>query len=98
MILITIRVRVKIWNVNMTSLLFLANTDEDEPLEGVPSTLPPVDTPQDVPKEAVQPWEANIRLPRSVVPMHYDLYLHPDMQAGLFQGKLCFLRYIYYSI
>ena len=25
------------------------------------------------------PWESNVRLPRSVLPLHYDLYLHPDL-------------------
>ena len=25
------------------------------------------------------PWEKNVRLPRSVLPLHYDLYLHPNL-------------------
>ena len=33
------------------------------------------------------PWETNLRLPRSVIPNHYDLYLFPDLQSGMFSGK-----------
>ena len=33
------------------------------------------------------PWETNLRLPRSVIPVHYDLYLFPDLNNGMFSGK-----------
>ena len=33
------------------------------------------------------PWETNIRLPRSVIPIHYDLYLFPELDTGLFSGN-----------
>ena len=33
------------------------------------------------------PWETNLRLPRSVIPVHYDLYLFPDLDNGMFSGK-----------
>ena len=33
------------------------------------------------------PWETNLRLPRSVIPVHYDLYLFPDLKTGMFSGK-----------
>ncbi|CAB4062909.1 ENPEP [Lepeophtheirus salmonis] len=36
----------------------------------------------------LQSWEKNIRLPRSVIPYHYDLYLHPDLSTGLFFGRV----------
>jgi hypothetical protein len=35
----------------------------------------------------VHPWERDVRLPKSVVPLHYDLYLFPDLNEGLFTGK-----------
>lgn len=34
------------------------------------------------------PWEKEVRLPRSVVPIHYDVYLHPNLQEGTFYGKV----------
>lgn len=34
------------------------------------------------------PWETNLRLPRSVIPVHYDLYLFPDLESGMFSGKI----------
>ena len=34
------------------------------------------------------PWETNLRLPRSVIPNHYDLYLFPDLSTGMFSGRL----------
>ena len=34
------------------------------------------------------PWEMNLRLPRSVIPNHYDLYLFPDLSSGMFSGML----------
>ena len=37
----------------------------------------------------LMPWEREVRLPRSVLPKHYDLYLHPNLQLGTFTGMLC---------
>ena len=34
----------------------------------------------------LMPWEREVRLPRSVLPKHYDLYLHPNLQLGTFAG------------
>ena len=34
------------------------------------------------------PWEKNPRLSREVLPLHYDLYLHPDLESGTFMGML----------
>ena len=33
------------------------------------------------------PWEKNPRLSPEVLPLHYDLYLHPDLDSGTFMGK-----------
>ena len=33
------------------------------------------------------PWEENLRLPGHIVPHHYDLYLHPNIDTGLFSGS-----------
>ena len=41
------------------------------------------------------PWETNLRLPRSVIPNHYDLYLFPDLSTGMFSGKIYIVIAIY---
>ncbi|XP_053981166.1 glutamyl aminopeptidase-like [Hylaeus volcanicus] len=35
--------------------------------------------------------EASFRLPQDVKPLHYDVYLHPDLEKGTFQGKVTIL-------
>ena len=35
----------------------------------------------------VHPWEKNPRLSREVLPLHYELYLHPDLDSGTFMGE-----------
>ncbi|KAF2355490.1 Peptidase M1 membrane alanine aminopeptidase N-terminal [Trinorchestia longiramus] len=34
------------------------------------------------------PWEENSRLPETVLPLHYLLYLHPDLDTKLFSGSV----------
>ena len=34
------------------------------------------------------PWEKNVRLPQNVLPLHYDLYLFPMLDEGMFSGKV----------
>lgn len=36
------------------------------------------------------PWETQVRLPRNILPLHYDLYLFPDLEDGgrYFSGKV----------
>ncbi|XP_012276537.1 glutamyl aminopeptidase [Orussus abietinus] len=34
------------------------------------------------------PADLTFRLPQEVKPVHYDLYLHPDLEKGTFQGKV----------
>merc|ERR550532_1285823 len=33
-------------------------------------------------------WEENARLPEHLLPLHYELYLHPDLQEGTFKGRV----------
>ncbi|KYN43680.1 Glutamyl aminopeptidase [Trachymyrmex septentrionalis] len=35
--------------------------------------------------------DENFRLPKEVVPIHYDLYLHPKLKEGTFSGKVTIL-------
>ena len=34
------------------------------------------------------PWELEYRIPTTTLPLHYDLYLHPNLETGLFTGKV----------
>ena len=49
------------------------------------------DLPQPEPEpepEYVEAWEREVRLPAYLLPLHYDLYLHPDLETGLFSGRV----------
>ena len=35
-----------------------------------------------------KPWEDDYRIPNDTYANHYDLYLHPDLEAGTFSGKV----------
>ena len=35
-----------------------------------------------------EPWEKDYRIPASTYALHYDLFLHPDMETGLFTGTV----------
>ncbi|XP_076239529.1 glutamyl aminopeptidase [Calliopsis andreniformis] len=35
--------------------------------------------------------DLSFRLPKDVKPLHYDIYLHPDLEKGTFQGKVTIL-------
>ena len=35
-----------------------------------------------------KPWEDDYRIPNDTYAHHYDLYLHPDLEAGTFSGKV----------
>lgn len=38
-----------------------------------------------------EPWEVEYRIPTTTLPLHYDLYLHPDLDAGRFSGTVAIL-------
>ncbi|PNF17921.1 hypothetical protein B7P43_G02198 [Cryptotermes secundus] len=38
--------------------------------------------------EALRPWEADHRLPLDTDPVHYDIFLHPDLNNFTFSGKV----------
>ncbi len=35
-----------------------------------------------------EPWETDVRLSKNVLPLHYDLYLHPDLDKDVFTGRV----------
>ena len=48
----------------------------------------PVHPPESIePEHPLNPWETEIRMPKSVIPVHYDIYLFPDLIEGLFSGN-----------
>lgn len=36
----------------------------------------------------VGPWEVNYRIPEDTLPIHYDLYMHPNLEADKFSGRV----------
>lgn len=42
------------------------------------TTLPPY----------TEPWEKDYRLPADTLPLHYEIYLHPNLKDGTFTGKV----------
>ena len=42
-----------------------------------------------------KPWEEDVRLPRHIIPLHYDIYLHPNLEIFFLSSSsyLCLLRY-----
>lgn len=40
------------------------------------------------PLKSLQPWEKDVRLPRNIIPLHYNLFLHPEIQNATFSGKV----------
>jgi hypothetical protein len=39
-------------------------------------------------EEMLAPWEADHRLPSDTYPIHYDIFLHPDLSNFTFSGKV----------
>ncbi|MPC31182.1 Glutamyl aminopeptidase [Portunus trituberculatus] len=35
-----------------------------------------------------RPWEESFRLPETVIPEHYELYMHPDLSVKTFSGRV----------
>jgi glutamyl aminopeptidase len=61
-------------------------TGTAEPLVAQPEVSP---EPEPEPEpELVERWEKEVRLPRHLLPLHYDLRLHPDLDTGLFSGRV----------
>ena len=63
----------------------MKETKEAEVQAGPDGTLAPL-TPT-----RIGGWEENARLPEHLLPLHYELYLHPDLEEGTFKGLTQFV-------
>ncbi|XP_050691073.1 glutamyl aminopeptidase-like [Eriocheir sinensis] len=43
---------------------------------------------KDMTKSSDRPWEDSFRLPDTVLPQHYELYIHPDLTSKTFTGQV----------
>jgi uncharacterized membrane protein len=43
---------------------------------------------ESVRRQSCRPWETDYRLPSDTVPIHYDIFLHPDLNNFTFSGKV----------
>ena len=66
------------------------NEDYDSELEEDAKSEDDWDHLENVENESILnfPWEKNVRLPENVLPLHYDLYLFPELETGMFSGKV----------
>ena len=39
-------------------------------------------------KNAPKPWESDYRISQDTQPLHYDLYLFPNLQTDTFSGRV----------
>ena len=72
-------------------IIGLATLDDGEPLQQPQKIEAPEPEPDVEPEPEpvyTEPWEKDVRLPSHLLPLHYDLYLHPDLATGLFMGRV----------
>lgn len=64
-------------------------TTTPRPQRPVQRTTTPTQAPSTTTSEGPkEPWEAEYRIPKTTLPHHYDLYLHPDLESGRFSGRV----------
>ncbi|XP_057378962.1 glutamyl aminopeptidase-like [Daphnia carinata] len=69
-------------NKELSSLKTETTTVETTPIVES-TTMAGSTTPQ-----LTEPWELDYRLPSDTLPLHYEIYLHPDLVSGTFTGKV----------
>ena len=72
-------------------IIGLATLTSTEPLQQPQKSQAPEPEPESEPEAEpvlTEAWEKDVRLPSHLLPLHYDLYLHPDLSTGLFMGRV----------
>ena len=72
-------------------IIGLATLSSTEPLQQPQKSQAPEPEPESEPEAEpvlTEAWEKDVRLPSHLLPLHYDLYLHPDLVSGLFMGRV----------
>ena len=72
-------------------IIGLATLSSTEPLQQPQKSQAPEPEPESEPEAEpvlTEAWEQDVRLPSHLLPLHYDLYLHPDLVSGLFMGRV----------
>lgn len=78
----------KNYNPVLSVSLDNANNKSCDPLPSTVTIIESTTTAQTTTPELTEPWEINYRLPNDTFPLHYDIYLYPNLAEATFDGSV----------